>query len=143
MLIVLVFIRVDKMLSLKSKYHKAGVEAGLASKFEPEAESGVKATTVAPFQRANDVRHGELHGPPDWERGLKVGGNLENAHVRLRSLPYISTFCHHASARVESLDPYEPCAHHFVDIHCEAIPFNYVRSRELAQQGMTTTTTRR
>ena len=70
------------MLPLKLEYHKAGVagvEAGLASKFEPEAESGVKATTVAPFQRANDVRHGELHGPPDWERGLKVGGNLENA----------------------------------------------------------------
>jgi len=97
MLIVLVFIRVDKMLSLKLKYHKAGVEAGLASKFEPEAESGVKATTVlvAPFQRTNDVHHGELHGPPDWERGLKVGGNLENAMYNLvllhTFLPFATT----------------------------------------------------
>lgn len=37
---------VNKMLSLKLEYHKAGVagvEAGLASKFEPEAASGLKA----------------------------------------------------------------------------------------------------
>jgi hypothetical protein len=58
------------MLPLKLEYHKAGVagvEAGLASKFEPEAVSGVKVTAIAPFQRTNDVHHGELHGPPIWK----------------------------------------------------------------------------
>jgi hypothetical protein len=57
MLVVLLSVWRRHNVVLKLKYHKAGVEAGLVSEFEPEAESGVKVTAVAPFQRTNDVRH--------------------------------------------------------------------------------------
>jgi hypothetical protein len=70
MLVVLLFCLRKQNVILEVGVYKAGVagvEAGLASKFEPEAVSGVKVTAIALFQRTNDVHHGELHGPPIWK----------------------------------------------------------------------------